>query len=120
MKNNWTEDNPDPNAYWPRLRGPMVYGPRELQAQTRYLQNASYIRLKDITIGYSLPAKVVQRIHFQNVQIYFTGQNIWTYSPMFKVTKDIDPEMISPGPGSYDGMTYPMLKSYTFGLKFTL
>lgn len=120
LKNNWTEENPDPNAYWPRLRGPMVYGPRELQAQTRYLQNASYIRLKDITIGYSLPAKVIQKIHFQNVQVYFTGQNIWTYSPMFKVTRDIDPEVIEPGPGSYDGMTYPMLKSYTFGLKFTL
>jgi TonB-linked SusC/RagA family outer membrane protein len=120
MKNNWTEENPDPNAYWPRLRGPMVYGPRELQAQTRYLQNASYIRLKDLTIGYSLPAEIVQKIHFQNVQVYFTGQNIWTYSPMFKITKDIDPEAIEPGPGSYDGMTYPMLKSYTFGLKFTL
>lgn len=120
MKNNWTEENPDPNAYWPRLRGPMVYGPRELQAQTRYLQNASYIRLKDLTIAYSLPTKVVQKIHFQNVQVYFTGQNIWTYSPMFKITRDIDPEVIEPGPGSYDGMTYPMLKSYTFGLKLTL
>ncbi|MGN6342644.1 MAG: SusC/RagA family TonB-linked outer membrane protein [Ginsengibacter sp.] len=120
MKNRWTEENPDPNAYWPRLRGPMVYGPRELQAQTRYLQNASYIRLKDLTIGYSLPSKVIQKIHFQNVQVYFTGQNIWTYSPMFKITKDIDPEVIEAGPGSYDGMTYPMLKSYTFGLKFTL
>lgn len=117
LKNNWTLDGNNPNSYWPRYRGPMAYGERELQPQTRYLQNAAYIRLKDLMIAYSLPKAIVDRIRFENVQFYVSGQNIWTYSPMFKITKDIDPESISAG--SNTGLGYPMLKTYTVGINVT-
>ena len=84
LKNNWTVDGNDPNSYWPRYRGPMPYGERELQPQTRYLQNAAYIRLKNLTISYTLPQRVVEKLKGINIQVYLSGQNIWTYSPCSK------------------------------------
>lgn len=119
LKNNWSLNGNKADSYWPRYRGPMPYGDRELQPQTKYLQNVAYIRLKSLSINYSLPKQITDKIHFNQVQLYLIGQNIWTYSPMFKITKDIDPEVIEPGP-SYDGNTYPMMKSFTFGIKLTL
>lgn len=117
LKNNWTLDGNKPNSYWPRYRGPMAYGERELQPQTRYLQNAAYIRLKDLTISYSLPKEIVNKIKLENIGFYLSGQNIWTYSPMFKITKDIDPESVEAG--SNTALGYPMLKTYTFGINVT-
>ncbi|HWJ26933.1 MAG TPA: SusC/RagA family TonB-linked outer membrane protein, partial [Flavisolibacter sp.] len=90
--NRWTEENPSQDAYFPRYRGYVALsGTRELAVpQTRYLQNASYVRLKNLTIGYSLPHNLIQRLKLSAVRIYLTGQNLWTYSPMFKVTKNFD------------------------------
>jgi hypothetical protein len=90
----------------------------------RYLQDVSYVRLKDISIGYSFPLKWVQRASFKSVRVFVSGQNIWTYSPMFKLTKDIDPEVIEGSDPEIrsdmgQGAAYPMLKTYTFGLNFT-
>ena len=115
LKDAYTLDNPDPNAYWPRYKGPSPYGDRGLQPQTRYLQNAAYIRLKDLTLSYTLPKSAVDKIRLSKVRVYLSGQNIWTYSPIFKITKDIDPEAID-GRGNF----YPMLKTYTLGLSVTL
>jgi TonB-linked SusC/RagA family outer membrane protein len=121
--NRWTEENPSQDAYFPRYRGYVALsGTRELAvAQTRYLQNASYVRLKNLTIGYTLPSSLVQRLHLSSIRIYATGQNLWTYSPMFKVSKNFDPEVIEASDpeinaGGGDGFSYPMQKTYTLGL----
>ena len=121
--NRWTEENPSQDAYFPRYRGYVALsGTRELAVpQTRYLQNASYVRLKNLTIGYSLPHNLIQRLKLSAVRIYLTGQNLWTYSPMFKVTKNFDPEVIEGSDpeinsGGGDGFSYPMQKTYTLGL----
>jgi TonB-linked SusC/RagA family outer membrane protein len=128
----WSYDNP--NAYFPRLRGYEAQSSSgELYtAQTKYLQNAAYIRLKNIQIGYNLPAGLVQRAHLTAVRFYISGDNIWTHSPMFKLTKDIDPESIggadvivnTPTNGTYSNTgnanNYPFLKSYTVGMNVTL
>jgi TonB-linked SusC/RagA family outer membrane protein len=125
IKGTWTRDDPNPNSYFPRYRGPMTAGGRELGYPVdRYLQNVSYVRLKDISIGYSLPVKWAQRAKFQSVRVFVSGQNLWTYSPMFKLTKDIDPEVIEGSDPEIrsdmgQGAAYPMLKTYTFGLNFT-
>jgi TonB-linked SusC/RagA family outer membrane protein len=126
--NYWTPDNP--NAYFPRYRGyeALNSANRELVVvQTRYLQNAAYIRLKTLTLNYNLPKKVTKRLHMSNARIFLTGQNIWTYSPMFKITKNFDPEVIeasdpettADGTNSGNGYNYPMLKSYTIGIDIT-
>jgi hypothetical protein len=119
----WTEDNPNPNAYFPRYRGYVALsGTRELAiAQSRYLQNASYVRLKNVTIGYSLPRSVSKKISAESVRIYITGQNLWTYSPMFRITRNFDPEVIEGSdpeinPNGGDGFSYPMEKTFSAGL----
>lgn len=125
--NRWTEEKPSQDAYFPRYRGyTALSGTRELAVkQTRYLQDASYIRLKNITVGYALPRSVLERLHLTSVRIYFTGQNLWTYSPMYKITKNFDPEVIEGSDpeingGQGDGFSYPMQKSWTIGLNIGL
>ncbi|MGI6572675.1 MAG: SusC/RagA family TonB-linked outer membrane protein [Fermentimonas sp.] len=114
LKNAYHEDNPDPNAYWPLWKGNMAYGNRQLQPQTRYLQNTAYIRLKDLTIAYSAK-KIAEKIGMKDIQLFISGQNIWTYSPVFKISRDIDPEQMDGGVGTY----YPMLKSYNLGFNLS-
>lgn len=123
-QNHWTPENP--NAYYPRLRTYTSIGstPELAVQQSRYLQNASYIRLKDLTIGYTLPKKLVEKVKLASVRIYVTGQNLWTWSPMYKITKDFDPEVIEGSDpevatGQGDGFSYPMLKTYTIGINLT-
>ncbi|WP_236974175.1 SusC/RagA family TonB-linked outer membrane protein [Membranihabitans maritimus] len=111
LENSYTNDNPDPNAYWPRWKGNMAYGNRQLQPQTRYLQNTAYIRLKELTLSYS-PQKLASMAGMSKLSFFFTGNNIWTYSPVFKISKDIDPEQMDDNIGTY----YPMLKTYSVGV----
>jgi len=115
-ENRWTPENP--NAYFPRYKAPMPYGERQLQPQTKYLQNASYIRLKDLTVTYRIPQHISERIKLKNAAIYVSGQNIWTFSPMFKITKDVDPETMASS--AYNGHVYPMLKTYSLGINLSL
>jgi TonB-linked SusC/RagA family outer membrane protein len=122
----WTED--DPNAYWPRYRGYVALsGQRELSVpQTRYLQNAAYLRLKNIQFGYKLPQKLISKLKMSNASVYISGENLWVTSPMFKITKhNFDPESIDgsdrvlTGGTNGDAQNYPMLKSVTLGLNIT-
>ncbi len=124
--NRWTEENPSQDAYFPRYRGyTALSGTRELAIpQTRYLQDASYIRLKNLTIGYSLPRQLLQKMKITNVNIYLTGQNLWTYSPMYKITRNFDPEVIEGSDPEVnanggDGFSYPMQKSFTAGVNIS-
>ena len=124
---NADEANPNPDAYFPRYSGLLAYGTnRSLSVvQTRYLQDVSYIRLKNLTIGYNLPDSWIRRIGMEKCSVYFSGQNLWTYSGIFKITKNIDPETIeatNPDTGTSafgGGNGYPMLKTYSFGLNIT-
>jgi len=122
----WTEDNP--NAYFPRYRGYVALsGDRELSVpQTRYLQNAAYLRLKNIQVGYNLPQSLVSRAKMSNASLYISGENLWVTSPMFKITKhNFDPESINgsdrvlTGGGNGDAQNYPILKSISLGLNIT-
>ncbi len=64
--------------------------------QTKYLQNIAYLRLKNIQIGYNLPANSISRIGITNLRVYFSGENLWTMSPLYKITKDLDVENTGP------------------------
>lgn len=120
----WSEENPD--AYFPRMRGYTALNSRaELQVtQSKYLQNAAYMRLKNITLGYNLPASLVNKAGIANARVYVTGQNLWTWSPMYKYVRTMDPEVIEGSDpelndGAGNGMSYPMLKTYTIGINVT-
>lgn len=122
----WSEDNP--NAYFPRYRGYVALsGQRELSVpQTRYLQNAAYIRLKNIQLGYNLPQSLISKAKMSNARLYISGENLWVWSPMFKITEhNFDPESINGSDRvltsgtSGDAQNYPILKSITLGLNIT-
>lgn len=121
MNNVWTPTNP--NAYFPRYRGYVaLFNPRELGVvQSRYLQNAAYVRLKNLNITYAFPQEWVHHLKLTGARIYFTGQNLWTYTPMHKYAANFDPEVISGSDPEVNGLSgngysYPMLKTYTVGL----
>ena len=99
------------DAFFPR---PLFKNMKNEQAQTRYLQDASYIRLKNLQIGYSLPATILSHIGINACRIYISGENLWTSSKLFK---QFDPETIRGGRG---GNGYPLSKTWSFGLSVTL
>lgn len=124
MENIWTEENPD--GYFPRYRGYTALGTdRSLGApQTRYLQDVSYLRLKTLTLDYTLPQRWVQGAKLSNVQLFLSAQNLFTFSGLFKHTDNFDPEVIEKPigeltNGSGEGYAYPQLKTTTFGVNVT-
>jgi len=112
------------DAYLPRLVGYISQGTgRALNMPNdRYLQNASYIRLRNFQIGYALPKQLASKIKANDVRIYVSAENLWTWSPMYKWTKDTDVTNIYgsdadlSGGTSGDGYNYPMLKAVSAGL----
>lgn len=104
----WSEDNQD--AYYPR---PYLNNgiQKNQQKQTRYLQDASYMRLKNIQIGYTFPKEWTSKIGIQKLRIYFSGDNLLTFTDM---AAQFDPETLDGYWGS--GKTYPLQKSYSFGV----
>lgn len=122
----WSEENP--NTYFPRYRGYVAQNSSgELaQIQTKYLQNVAYVRLKNLQIGYTLPQDIVSRIKLQNIRVYISAENLWSWSPLYKNTKNMDVESIGKsdndltGDSNYgDGLNYPKLKTVSFGLSVT-
>lgn len=99
----------NPNAEYPRLS----YGPNSnnYQQSTYWLRNGSYLRLKTVEVGYTLPTQLVNKIHFNTVRIFFVGTNLLTWSA-FKLW---DPEM-----GSTDGKRYPLSKNLSLGISVNL
>ncbi|WP_267293723.1 SusC/RagA family TonB-linked outer membrane protein [Parachryseolinea silvisoli] len=123
--NYWTEDKP--YGYFPRMRGYSAQSDwRELGVkQTKYLQNVAYLRLKNVQLSYTLPKSLVEKIRASNARVYVTGENLWTWSPLYRLTRDIDVESIGPSDkvlttnNAGNGNNYPILKSYTAGLVVT-
>lgn len=117
LDNYWTEDNM--GAYFPRYAG---YNTSLKQTtQTRYLQNAAYVRLKNIQLGYSFPQSFVSKLKLQGLRAGLSAENLWTWSPLYKRTKDIDIANIGSsdpdiGTGSGDGFNYPTMRSVSFNL----
>ena len=105
----WTPDNT--GAYLPNnyLSGWGSGGHGNRQISGRYLQNAAYMRLKQVSLGYTLPEQLVKKVSISNLRIYFTMQNIITFT---KLTKLYDPEVTS-------DTGYPIPKSYDLGITVT-
>ena len=99
--------NEDPNADYPRL----TYGnnSNNNRASTFWLRNGAYLRLKTLDIGYSLPKSLVNKVHMNQVRIFFIGTNLLTFSK-FKLW---DPEM-----GSGNGLKYPLQRTAKIGIQF--
>ena len=100
----WTPENT--NAFFPRL-GWANGGNRN--TSTRYLQNASYCRLKNVTLGYTLPRNILDKIGVSRLRVYVTGENLLTFTSLIKA---FDPETLN-------NMTYPINRKIAVGLNLT-
>ena len=111
--NVWSEDNQ--GAYFPRPRGYASYSGGALGVvNDRYLQNAAYLRLKNLTVGYTIP---ISKKIINSLRVYFTAENLFYWSPLKKYCKTVDPEMIyASSYNSGSGVGYSYSKSFSFGL----
>ncbi|GAA4175873.1 TonB-dependent receptor [Sphingobacterium ginsenosidimutans] len=81
----------------------------------RYMQNGAYMRVKNLTLGYTLPESVLQRIKLRKVRFFFSAENVFEIS---HIKVKLDPESI--GSGNRAQAAYPFQRTYTFGLNVNL
>ena len=104
-----TNFGPNPNAFYPRpLFGA---GSKNFQTSDRYLQNAAYMRIKNIQIGYTLPMSIASKIGANRIRFYFSAENLATFTKMNKI---FDPEATGGDWGP--GKIYPLQRTVSFGL----
>jgi TonB-linked SusC/RagA family outer membrane protein len=104
----WTPANP--NAKFPRL---YQGGTQNTVISSHWVQNAAYIDLKNIQLGYTIPERLTKKIKITKARIYFSGQDIWEATKAWY--KYYNPE--SPDNASFE---YPFFRSYAFGINVTL
>lgn len=102
----WTPQNT--GAYYPRP----LYDNRNKKVQTRYLQNGAYCRLKNLTLGYTLPKVWTTKVGMQSVRLYVSCENLITITSLSKI---FDPENIGSLYGG-EGKTYPLQSTASFGI----
>lgn len=104
----WSESNRNSYAFWPRLSNYAIDNNR--QTSTWFMQNGSFLRLKSVDVGYSLPANVLKRVKVSDFRIYFSGANLLHWSA-FKLW---DPEMAG------SGFDYPLQRVFNVGFNIGL
>lgn len=115
----WTPDNPD--AFFPRPTdaGQQV-NPNNFQPQTRYMLDMSYLRMKNITFGYTLPQDLTNNIYISNLRVYVSGENLFEFT---NLEVPIDPEINYTTAGLNDpnsfGRVYPYTRSLSVGVQAT-
>ena len=97
------------DAYYPR---PLWTSNQNRQSQSQFLQNAAYIRLKNLQIGYTLPKTWTNKVGLERVRVFFSGDNLWTGTA---INKNFDPEALY-----QNGMTYPLSRTLSCGINVTL
>lgn len=103
----WTESNPDPNAWYPRMTVGASTADNNYVNSTHWLKNGNYLRLKQASLGYTLENKFLTTKGVEYLYFYLSGQNLLTFSK-FKLW---DPELGS------NGAKYPLSRMVTFGMR---
>lgn len=104
--NRWTPENPSANL-------PRVGGQNNSEVSTFYIQDASYLRLKNIELGYSLPKALIEKLNLQQFRVFVGAQNLLTFTGL----EYFDPER---GNGRFSNRAAPLYKTFTFGLNVKL
>lgn len=100
----WSESNRDPYALWPRLANYSIENNN--QTSTWFMQDASFLRLKSVELGYTIPDKILKKMKMNNLRIYMSGTNLLCWGG-FKLW---DPEMAG------NGLGYPLQRVINVGL----
>ncbi|WP_278632108.1 SusC/RagA family TonB-linked outer membrane protein [Parabacteroides goldsteinii] len=102
--NYWSENNRNPYAFWPRLSNQIIANNN--QTSTWFMQDATFLRLKSVEVGYTLPRDLLKKIKVQNFRVYVSGTNLLCWSK-FKLW---DPEMAG------NGFGYPIQRVFNVGI----
>ncbi len=112
VDNRWTTENPDKWAEYPRLET-LNMNNTNLQVSDYWIRNASFLRVKNVQVGYTLPQSLCNKIGLSNMRVYLSGQNLFTFNSFYK---GWDPENEI---GTGDGPSYyPINSIYSFGFNF--
>ena len=128
----WVVTNMDKNPYWTSQRSHVAnrnVGPLATP-NDHFLQNVGFLRLKNLTLDYTFPAKLMEKAKIKTLKVYFSGENLACYSPLQKHNRMCDPEVIEAGDtdtnnhakgysGMGEGYSYPMLMTFTFGINLS-
>lgn len=111
VKNGYRTSNP--NAYLPRP----VFGSKNIQTQSRYLLNAAYARLKNVQLGYTLPASITKNMKIQNLRLFVSAENLATFTSL---PDQFDPELLFNSDGGATAANgYPLNRTWSFGLSLS-
>ncbi|MCK4750553.1 MAG: TonB-dependent receptor, partial [Bacteroidales bacterium] len=106
----WTPENPD--TYFPKL----TLQSMKLPMSDHFIEDISYLRGKEITLGYTIPGKITRKIHINNLRAYVNLLNAFTITDY----RGLDPERPDPSAGSVSQFVHPPVKSVSFGLQVKL
>lgn len=116
----WTPERPD--AFYPRISdNSWVSNGQNFRKQTKYLQDMSYLRFKNLTVGYTLPREWTQKAYIDNLRVFFSGENIFEF---YKGHIPIDPEVSTYKAGASSdgysvGRTTPFMRTLSVGAQLT-
>ena len=114
----WTPENPGayyPNPYASPAGSINSFINKTQQVSDRYLQSAAYLRLKNATLSYALPQRLLNPIRLNRLSVFVTGENLFTIT---KLAKMFDPETLQGGAST--GKVYPLSQVYSFGVNISL
>lgn len=111
INNMWTEENP--NGKYPRLYYGDMGGTKNTRESTYWLHNGSYFRLKNLTVGYTIPKHLTQKAKIERLRVYFSGDNLLTLT---KFPQGGDPERNYTSQKNTRLVYYPQNRIISFGL----
>jgi len=114
--NYWTPEHT--NSYFPRLYEKAEGNTKANQkTQTRFLQNGAYLSIRNISLSYTFPIKLIKPLGITNLSVFFSGENLFTFDHL---PKGIDAERVVTDNLGQRGFTYPYMRQFSFGINLSL
>ena len=114
----WTEDNTD--AFYPRpSNSAQTSNVYNFRIQTKYLQNLAYARLKNVTLGYTIPPSLTKKVKITKLRVYGSGENLFELDKLGRVPIDPEVGMHSSADARMYARGYPYHRTVSFGMQLT-
>ena len=114
--NRWTPENPDNNQ--PRLTA-STQSSQNVMFSDRYIEDGSYLRIRNVQLGYNFPKSMLKRIHLDALRVYVSVDNLYTFTSYSGYTPDIPDQWGDPLTAGSDVGGPPLPRTMTFGLNLT-
>ena len=123
VNNAWTPENP--NSFLPKYTGYYRIFFTSANKVDRYVMNAAFLRLQNLQVGYNIPQKWVKKMGLSGLSVYFSGENLYTWAPIYRLTTDVDIVTATQGSDADlgngtdnfgDGNNLPSMRTFSIGL----